>query len=284
MGKLKKSIAVLPAPICKIYEQQNQLGALKEEDVINIEVIELSEAEASLEIQMCEQHLKINDIVLKNQLIRSISIRAFDKLFHLANSLKTNDVDTYPIHFFTGVRIYFGVKDGDIFTLFRPVYIKRPATIPGQALAIYEGGIYTYVDFATKEFQPASSKHLARIKAYEDQIKIKQNSPTASYEKFDKLLDVNSVIFPFQTIYSLENCNSTNNKRLDDIFLFSSIREEEGRIKHCILLSPGKIPIDPEEDPAMFANLTGKYANRSHLCPPNQIDFDIAQLGPTVCP
>lgn len=266
--------------ICKIVARNTALADLKNEDVLDLKLSVLSVPTAIQEIAKCHLHLKVNGNVIPNLAMDSIDYSKFDKLFHEATSIEGALGKSY----LTGLKINFGIKNDAIFLVFQPVRLSK-SDVPNR-YDVYEGGYYYYAD-DIDGFKNAQPDDLASLAVYQKNIQIRHlNEPI--FSNFVEGVDSTAVIIPFQVIFSLiyDNFNNT------DIFLFNGIVEREvngkNRINHSIFASSAR-----DEDKTTLKRVSymvgtgfkGRYANRSHLCPPcDYVDnLDISHYGPTLC-
>ena len=269
--------------ICEIVARNTALADLKKEDVLNLKLSVLSVPVAVQEIAKCYLHLKINGDIIPNLVMDSINYSKFDDLFHKATALHGIQGKSY----LTGLKINFGIKDDAIFLVFQPVRLNR-SDEPNR-YNVSEGGYFCYAD-DVKGFVDAQPADMASLEAYQQNIQIRHLNEL-NFSNFDEERDSPAVIIPFQVIFSLIYYNEYNT----DIFLFNGIVERKvngvEQISHSIFASSAR---DEDGLPAIRMNtkrlnlvedFTGRYANRSHLCPPCDYveDLNISYYGPTKC-
>jgi len=261
--------------ICDIIAKNGNLIALKNEDVLQNDFTIVEIATAISEMAKCKDHLQINGLPIAdlNLTMNSIRYNAFDKLFDSATKLRGTSTQRYV----TGLRVHLGIKNSEIVLLFQPTCLIKSANInePNRYYA-FDGLYYVYDDSDLQEkFVPATEEQLVYITNYQG-IKIKHYGKDI-FEPPIANVDTTSIIVPFQVIYSLvyENANHT------DVFLFNAIVTGIDKLHHTVLMGTG----NDSADKTFFSEYTGKYANRSHLCPPgNYVEtLVIARQGPTIC-
>lgn len=269
--------------ICKIVARNTALADLKNEDVLDLKLSVLSVPTAVWEIAKCNSHLNINGDVIQNLAMDSIDYSKFDDLFHKATTLPGVPGKSY----LTGLKINFGIKNNAMFLVFQPVRLNR-SDEPNR-YNVSEGGYFCYKDDVIG-FVDAQPADIASIETYQQNIQIKHLNES-NFSNFDEERDSTAVIIPFQVIFSLIYYNEDDT----DIFLFNGIvrRKVNGldQVNHSIFVSSAR---DEDGLPAIKMNtkelslvedFTGRYANRSHLCPPCGYveDLNISYYGPTRC-
>lgn len=263
--------------ICDIIQKNHSLNSLKNEAILDTSKSIVEIRIAVEEMAKCNDHLQINGKPIEdsNLVMDSIQYNAFDFLFNEATVLRGSS----NLPYITGIRVHIGMKDYKIVLVFQPTCMIK-STNPSEPNRYYtfDGQYYIY-DGRREIFVPATTAEITSIVTYQSTIKIKHHGKI-DFDIFDPNQDTKSVIIPFQVIYSL----IYDNPQETDLFLFNSIVENNNRINHTILMGTGN-----DEDGEQlygYGDLTGKYANRSHLCPPcDYVDsLIILAPGPTTCP
>lgn len=267
--------------ICDIVKKNPALVALKNEDVLELELTIVGVPTAINEIGECHKYLKIDNDEIPNLTIDSIKYMAFNKLFDEATALGASSSRSYV----TGLKVNLGIKNGEIFLVFQPVYLSKSTNVDEpNRYYVHEGLYYVYEDDTTG-FVPAAAEDLASLVSYNDHIRIK-HSGEGDFKEYREQIDSKAVIIPFQVIFSLIYDSESNT----DVFLFNAVVERMVRgvnqVNHTVLMGTAR---DEETITyplkARVRNYTGMYADRSHLCPPcNYVDtLNIARSGPTNC-
>lgn len=243
--------------ISDIAQKHAQLSGLLSEDTLDLSLSPLDTLIARDEIALCKTYIKVRnlatDLVYK---IDQVKLRSFDFLFDEANKKII-----YGVNYVTALEISFGIVAGTnkITPIYTPLYLQRINPVPPSPNNY--GVIDRCGDFVYDgtRFNPATPTELNYKTIYKNDILIKHLGD-ANPSAFIPGVDPTSVIFPFQTIYALEN----DNPGITELWLYNAIRKTAvvggDDIKHCILLSP-EIKGEP-----LFG---GKFANRGHLCPPD---------------
>lgn len=262
--------------ICDIIGKNGNLVALKNEDVLINDFTIVEVPVAISEMVKCKSHLQINNVPIDDMNLTMDSVRynAFDELFDRATKLRGASNQRYV----TGLRIHLGIKNEKIVLLFQPTcMIKSVNNSEPNRYYTFDGLYYMYDDTDTQEkFIPATEDELVYIANYQDKIRLKHYGKDI-FERLNPNEDTTSLVVPFQVIYSLIYDNEYNT----DVFLFNAIHEDGNKLNHTVLMGTGR---DSQKE--FFSGYVGKYANRSHLCPPcNYVeDLVIARPGPTTCP
>ncbi len=258
--------------ICDIVAKNGNLAALKNEDVLKIDLTVIEVPIAMAEVGRCLTHLQINGNPIEdtNLTMDSIQYNAFDKLFIEATSLR----GILPQRYVTGLRVHLGIKNFKIVLLFQPTCLIKSSnpTEPNRYYAS-DGIYYTYDDNGEK-FVPALPEDMTYITNYQSLIKIKHFGNNI-YEGIDRLTDTKSIVIPFQVIFSLIYDNNQNS----DVFLFNAMVSGTDKINHSVIMGTAK----DSNVVSIHNEYTGKYANRSHLCPPcSYVDtLDVVRQGTT---
>lgn len=237
-----------------------RISDMNGEDRLDLEFVKLEPSTAEDEIDYCNDYLKTTDGEL-NPLIEKIQSAHFEKLFNEVSKMRL-PTESY----LSGLKILFGLDEKQIVPMFQPVFLSRVTSgVPGNHTYIPKFGLYYNYDY-TNGFSVAKEGDFDRLSNYRKSIQIKRQ--TGNYTAFNSKDDVEGVIFPFQTIYTLLNDNTENFANL-----YNAIRFVEGEAKHCVLLTTQVAPFN-------FGLLEDKYANRSHLCPPCTVVEKVHTLKP----
>lgn len=242
-------------------ETRNAL--LEKQDVLDLELSPVDTALANYEINMCNTRLEMNDSQVPH-LIATISRSALEAMKTIALGLKPNDD-----HFVVGLKFHLAATDGgEMKLLYQPTYMTRPASTLMEPFYRVTGGYFYSYNDSTNTFEGMSAGEAETLKGnYMSLIRIKHRTDTVC-TPFIPNVDTESVLFPFQTLFELMADNEG-----DGVYIHNSIREEpiggSYIIKHCLLLSA--------EELLVGNSFTGKYANRSHLCPPscNEVQYGL---------
>lgn len=251
-----------PTPIEQIIQQNQKLKSLRDEDILDLELIPKEKDEGTREIKKCSKYLRLNKAIVPSDLCRLL-LPELTMLFLDAANLRNESKNGL-----TGLKIIFGAsKVDDIISLtpiFQPVYMRRIAlqVAAGDYETIY--GKYYHRD--DKDIKVIPEEEMKRYtENYKNNVKIVDESRARNLD-FIPGIDTESVIFPFQTIFTL----LYDNGNAKGVFMYNSIRKDRD-MKHCVLLSSQKM---------LGNSFKGKYANRSHLCPPdcNTLKYSIAKF------
>jgi hypothetical protein len=250
--------------------------AVPNEDLLNVQMSILTQQEAYDHVIKCNSRIQLMGQDLGVLQICEIPLLAFKNMFEEATSKRKNS-DNY----ITALKIYMASKATKMTPIFQPVYLKRLRYDPATQKELYQipsyghGGFYEFCqgepatgsDPATEsEFKPITdSDRTTLITNYTKKDMTMVHRSGESYKSFILDTDVESCLFPFQTIYKIMQETPSSK-----IFLTNAIREVGYDLinpnKHVFILSGEVIDKD--------IPLQAKYANRSHLCPPcNSVDF-----------
>lgn len=257
-----------PTPVESLVQAANNvinkksrfIQTLLREDVLNLTLVPINPTLGNKEIADYADHVRIDGQEV-TPMVAAISATAIENLFLVAGS------DYEPgEHYVAGLRIYFGVDPiagiPDIYPVYRPLFMKRIAEDEEASTGEYEpfaGPNFVFVD---GEFAPITQEEADLITAsYKSQVTIKHYDEIA-FTAFRPGEDVESLEFPFQTLFTLMSDNEVN-----EIYLYNAIRPQNNGVVgvyECILLLP------MEAERFFYSNnMKGKYANRSKLCPPD---------------
>ena len=259
-----------PSPNTLIAQRHPELGSLPSEVTLDIQYAEISDWNAKKAIEDCTKYLKVNgtDFDISQAQLEHIEREKLTKLFDEATGLRNPRV-----RYITALKIWFGMENDSIIPIFQPICLTWVSYDQANNSNIYSvlengnGSYYRYSSgFAGFEFFPLTESDFATLKGnYESGIEILHNdAPTSSHSHFIGRTDIDGCVFAFQVIYSLMHYNSDS----ETIRLYNSIRQVSydslNPVKHTVLLSC--IEFDETNKEKLLT--LGKYANRSHLCPP----------------
>lgn len=240
---------------------ENRMALLGSEDSLDYEFSPVDSSTGGIEIEECNTHLAINGNPI-NHLIATIDVTAMDTLYWAAVRLRNN-----TLNYVTGVKLSFGVQDGGVILIFQPLYMTTPPGVIPEPFYNVTGGLNYIFNSDTKAFEEASDSLVSTLTAdYRSMIRIKHRTDR-TFTSYIPNADTDAVIFPFQTIYALINDNVGN-----VVHFHNAIRKEPVggaySIQHAVLLSSQYL---------LGNSFEGKYANRSHLCPPscNKVQYAV---------
>lgn len=247
-----------------LINSHRELSDIANEDLIDLQMSIMEKQEAHSHVVKCHSLLKLNSNSLTSLLIYKIPLTAFKIMFDEATSKRKN-LDRY----ITAVKIFMASDGTKMTPIFQPVYLKQKAYDPATQKDLYQiplygnGSYYTFNGTSTFDKIIDDNIRVTKVNNYTN------NTPPGmtlihingdSYKSFIQEKDVESCLFPFQTIYKVMQESSSNNA-----YLTNAIREVSYDVsnpnKHVFIVS-GEV-ID-ETLPLVPA----KFANRSHLCPP----------------
>lgn len=255
-------IRTFAAPIEQLVHLNPLIGLLRNEDVLNLEMDDVDSVEGQLRLQRSQTNLRLNGIppVIDIGQVSSEQMETlYSKVSHFTTPLKKC---------LTGVKIYHAMETiggRDTYKpLYQPVFLKWVREDHISHTHIYEikneGDHYLWTN---SEFfictNPDDRKAL-----YKSHFEICPNyNQPPIFRTFihNPPIDTEFVLFPFQLIFTLMEHNGN-----DTMLLHHSVNGTGANdtndipLHHSILLSSKSI-----SNTGLFA---GKYANRSHLCPP----------------
>jgi hypothetical protein len=262
-------IKVIATPIKKLIQAHNNLAPMDNEDQLTLELVDVDQIEGVNRISLFTTHIKLNGSIISPEIIE-LTRAQIDHFY--------SEVNIYPTvqkKCLTALQVSFACKTPDVFTpIYRSVFMVWKEYNSNSNNHFYSpkkfGKFYYYESGVRTEITENESDYWGTN--YQQAVTIKHNSSSLEpYGKFIDGIDTMTVVFPFQTIYTLMKENNC-----DKIKLFSCMSEikhqSSNPMKHGILLSA--LPVEPAS-----GQLKDKYANRSHLCPPCNgalFGFDIA--------
>ncbi|MBL0910907.1 MAG: hypothetical protein IBJ09_00935 [Bacteroidia bacterium] len=234
------------------------------EDVLDLTLVPLDPEIGIEEIEQVAEFFRLRQadetlLHLEPQ-IAEIPLDAFRFLYSQLNNADSSE------NYVNGLRMYLGVDPEDenpqnIVPVYQPLAMDRNTdglyvTQDNELYYVYADGAFLPVSGETKD---------AYTKAYTEKIKIRTELGPG-FRDYVKDEDTSSLIFPFQTIFTL----AEENDNCESIWLYNAVRDKnidsglyEGP-RHCILLLP-----TPLNEDSHFPSMEGTYANRSRLCPPD---------------
>lgn len=257
-----------PTPVDSLVQNANEVIGKKSlfiqnllrEDVLNLTLVPINPSLGDLEIKNYGDHVRIygQEVEL---MVACIPAKAFENMFLAAGSMYQPGE-----HYVSGLRIYFGVNPipeiPALFPVYRPLFMSRVAKFAELGTGEYDPEAGPNFVFTDGEFEAITQEEADLYTAtYKSQVTIKHYGEE-DFTAFRPGEDVESLEFPFQTIFTLMIDNASN-----EVYLYNAIRPQNNGVNgiwECILLLP-------QEKESFFEsnNMEGKYANRSKLCPPD---------------
>lgn len=266
-------INVIATPFLELIENHQVISRIQNEDQLSLELADVDSIEAGLRISNCQAYLELNGRPMSYQIGNQMINRT--ELDILFNSL-LQSVPTIPKKYITVLKIILGSKANaeglfEIHPIFQPMVLiwneydpnsnnhkyVRPQDASPIGLFQLQNGRFISATVAERNLW---------VEYYKDKIRIKHDDQE-THARFRGGVDVGEVVFPFQTIYTLMEQNNTDKFSLYNC-VQKIVHQESNPVKHAILVSA------PNNNPTIPGGFTGKYANRSHLCPPcNGVTF-----------
>lgn len=260
-------IKVIATPFDELIANYRLLNPIKNEDQLNLELVDVDAVEANIRIMNCRSYLQLNgqpiSYPIGNGMIDKIQL---DVLFNLI----LNYVPTTPKKYITALKIILGSKEVstgvfEIHPIFQPMVLIWNGYYPNSNNHEYiraelNPSELFQLDSNNKFVGATTAERDLLVKNYRDKILIK-HSDSENHEKYRDGVDVKEVVFPFQTIYTVMEENNSMIFGLSNC-IQKIAHQEINPVKHAILVS------SPDNHPQTPGPFTGKYANRSHLCPP----------------
>lgn len=258
-----------PTPVEALVQNANDVISKKSlfiqnlllEDVLNLTLVPINPELGDLEIASYSTHVRIDGQEVR-PLVTTISASAFENMFLDAGTMYQKGD-----HYVSGLRIYFGLNAEEaeipyLYPVYRPLFMSRVAAFAETSTGEYDPEAGNAYVFSEGRFKPITQEEADFLIAnYKSQVTIKHYGEE-EFTPFRQDADVESLEFPFQTIFTLMYDNA-----VEDVYLYNAIRPQNNGIDgvwQCILLLPA-------EANAFFQSndMKGKYANRSKLCPPD---------------
>lgn len=247
-----------------IQRKSGFIHGIISEDILNLALVPVNPGDGNKEIMDCLEYLRLNGQYMEF-LVQTVPLRAMEELYIEAGKIP------HTVHgHVTGLKIYFGIKADSvtggpmqqIFPIYQPLYMQREQSdVLGSTIYhALEDKYYVFESDVIRQITHAEADEYREH--YRQQVTIKHYGEN-DFSDFRRDHDVEGVIFPFQTIFTLMHDNE-----VPEVYLYNAIRRKnngQDGIWHCVLLLP-------EEMELFFGNggiLDGMYANRSRLCPPD---------------
>lgn len=261
--KFSVMIRTFATPIEQLVYSNPLISSLRNEDVLNLEMDDVDSVEGQARLQRSQSNLRLSRIPP----IIDIAQISSDQMEILYN--KVSGFTTPQKQCLTALIVHHAMEtvDGkDVYNpLYQPVFLKwirKDHVSQTNVYELKEQGNY-YVLNGSEKFSQRTD-YDDRKNLYKGRFEIcpNHNHPPVFRSFIDNPpTDTKCALFPFQLIFTLmkhngndtvllhHSVNGTGSNEMDDIPLY-----------HSILLSSKRIT-----NTGLFA---GKYANRSHLCPP----------------
>lgn len=243
---------------------------LKNEDTLNLELSVVSPDEGNLRIFHGETHLLLNDELIPTDLA-TIQKAELEILYDQVAGYTSTDKGCL-----TALRISYGaiVVDGEIKMdlFYKPLYLNyheyRENTHSYMYSISQSGDLYNLIN---GKFEIVSEEDYDdAYNLLKDSLTIRHTLDTPIFEPFVEGKDVNYVIVPFQTIFTLLFDNGNNTLVLKNN-VETVLHEVNYSVKQTILLHSDEITSN-----GPFA---GQFANRTTWGPPYFLEFGFTLLG-----
>lgn len=263
-----------PTPIEDLisrFSSHIELEEFRKEDVLNLEMLDVLLGSGVKQINDTAIYLTLNGGLIDKE-ISVIPISQLVWLFDKANKMRPLPY----VRYMTGLRVYFACKNTELTPLFQPIYLERTGYDPKSQMDLYSVNVNVPVYiFNGTDFDPVSTLEMRNwMGNYQSLIQIKHND-IDSHEDFIPNHDVESMVFSFQAIFTLMHDNYGNSMKLSNSVVQVKY-DGTNTVKHRILLS-SDYSLDFKAQ--LMATFSGKFANRSHLCPPSDgliLGYDLA--------
>lgn len=242
-----------PTPVTDLVTKFSFLNNMGNEFLLDMEPAVVPTTNPMPQIIDFRLYFKWKDNTYLDFIAMGIKNTAFKKLYEKAYT-KHTDGDVY----LTALRIHHGASSYSQELFFSPIYLK--STDGGANFSVTELGRYMY-DHQSETF---IEEVIPGIDVeYRANIQVK---PLAgSFGGFSSGTDVESVTYPFQTIYTMIFDSLAYNENY--VTITNALPKDKATgnllIKHSLLLMAAETEIG-----AVYPTFHGNYANRSHLCPP----------------
>ncbi|TSJ45381.1 hypothetical protein [Fluviicola chungangensis] len=243
-----------PTPITQLVAKFPFLNGMGNEFLLDMEPAVVPTTNPMPQIVDFRSHFKWKDNNYLDVIAMGIKNTALKDLYQKASSKYSNG-DVY----LTALRIHHGASGYSQELFFSPLYLK--STDGGVNFQVTELGRYMY-DHQNEVFIEGVASGVDI--EYRTNIYVK---PTlaGSFGNFSSGADVESVTYPFQTIYTMIFDSLTYNENY--VTITNALPKDKATgnllIKHSLLLMAAETEIG-----AIYPTFHGNYANRSHLCPP----------------
>lgn len=264
-----------PTPIQAIIDSHSDqadrdvVKSLREEDLLDLQMAEMTEDEAEAHVLACDTYLEFNGNPISHP---DLTIVEADlilfKDFLVEATKKRNGTERY----ITAMSITFGAVGDRVIPIFQSVYLKWVRYDAGSQNDLYDAPYTSYgkcykFDNAAGFVSISQTDKERMLEDYKRGIKIAHKSGEG-LQNFRPTVDVESILIPLQTIYTV-TCNTVNLVG----YITHGVREVQydnaSPRKHIVMASGLQLP---------FIGNPVVYANRSHLCPPctASFGFDLA--------
>lgn len=243
---------------------------LQNEDILNLELALVVPDVGNIRIATGETHLLLNGQVIPVDLA-TIPMTEIERLYQQVSSYTSPDTGCL-----TALRVSYGARtvDGEIEMdlFYRPVYLgydEYHESTHSYMYSILERG--DLFNFRNGVFEIASEQDYdSAFTLFKDSITIKHTLEATNYEPFVSGTDVDNVLIPFQTIFTLllENDNDT-------LVLKNNVETVLNQLNYTVKQS---ILLFTEEITPRGA-FAGQFANRGTWGPPENLQFGFTLLG-----
>ncbi len=257
-----------PLNLDAFVSSHEEFKEVSKEDLLDVQMSIMDEEDVHRYVEKCMNCLRIFDERPDPESIVKIPLSAFEGLFLEATRKRLHDN-----RYITALKIFMGSQENvGIVPIFQPAYLKRARYDAVTQKELYQipsygyGRCYKFVEANSMFEEIGRDERMKLIESYKTESMeiIRQEGEPLS--RFKQDTDVESCLFPFQTLFKLIQETPS-----DSIFLTNAIREvivdNTYENKHVFIVSGEKINFEGPE-------IKAKFANRSHLCPPcNAVDF-----------
>lgn len=241
-----------------VIELSNDEQTFDKEDELNLEMDDVNGVEAAVRFKRFDDNVLINGMQVPNSEIE-ISRTAMDSLYE---KVKDRPTDKKCL---TGLYIFYACKIIGTTHIFYPIY--QPVFLTWEKYDEYSLThlyVTTYEDAAfhfdgTDFIQCVNDEASEWRRNYRTYVRLNTSNTPGTFISFRNNIDAEGLFFPFQLIYRLMKDNDPSRIILKSCMTEFSHHQACKR-KHSMLL---KSPLGSGS-----GDFTGKYANRSHLCPP----------------
>jgi hypothetical protein len=239
---------------------------LTNEDTLNLKLVEVSAIDGAHRITDASSHLLLNGAVIPTDL-QTIPKAELD-LLHQEVAVYTTSAKKC----LTVLKIYFGAQINNnqiLMQLFyQPLFLaysNYEANTHNYMYDITESGTIYYIENGT--LTAASDEYLSDAQQlFKDKLTIKHTLDACVFEPFNEGVDIESLLIPFQSIFTILQDNDNTQLMIKSSVNFI-IHEEKYPVKQSVLLFSEEV--NPK---GAFA---GKFANR----PIGQPPYNILGLG-----
>ena len=253
--------------------EARNIQTLLGEDLLNLVHVPITPGEGIAEMKLFDDFFRAEtangnliQVEMKSDALNIIALR---KLYNMFNT------DAIDYNYVCGLRMHLGfdpnLSDTAILRpIYEPLLLKREdddtysiAENEEPVLFLYHNGAFEQVSTGLLNDYTASYRNRIRVLIPE----------TEEFRPFWPGYDTESLIFPFQTLFTLEqeNYNYENGGYPSTLYLCNAGRNitpcssEHKDVKHCLII----LPWHPSFSQDPVSSMQGMYANRSRLCPPD---------------